>query len=83
MRPTLEAKWSEVEQRVVARKTAVEARRAQKDTPQYELTQLGQKMATFQRRIKLYTTKMKKLQRRKRHLEKKIAECACLEPANP
>jgi hypothetical protein len=82
-RPQLEAKWAAAQQRVEVRKTAVMTRQAQKNTPQYELTTLGQKMATFQRRIKLYTTKMKKLQRRKRHLEKKIAESACLQSTNP
>lgn len=82
MRPMLNAKWEAQKQKVIVRIETQKTRAMQKNTPQYELTLLGQKMATFQRRIKLYTTKMKKLQRRKRHLEKKVAESACLVPAN-
>jgi hypothetical protein len=49
---------------------------ALKDTPEFELQELAKKMAKIQRRLKLYQTKMKKLSRRQRFLQKKISSQA-------
>lgn len=45
---------------------------AEKNTPEYELQELAKKMAKIQRRLKLYQTKIKKMSRRQRFLQKKI-----------
>lgn len=84
MRPELDAKWKAATDKVVQREQSKKLRAAAKNTPEYELQQIGKKIAAFTRRMKLYTTKLKKLNRRKRHLEKKSSEeKACLVATNP
>jgi len=47
-------------------------RQAEKLTPEFEIQLIDKKLAKYQRRLKLYLTKIKKLSRRKKFLEKRF-----------
>jgi len=73
IRHELEAKWKTVEDKLQIKIQIRKQKEAARQTPEFELQQLGLKIAKVQRRLKLYQTKMKKLMRRQKHLQKKIS----------
>lgn len=73
IRHELKSKWKTVDEKQQVKDNIRRQKQAEKETPAYELQQLHAKITKVQRRIKLYQTKMKKLLRRQKHLQKKIS----------
>lgn len=72
IRHEFDAKWKTFSEKKQTKEITRQQKQAEKETPAYELQQLGLRIVKAQRRIKLYQTKMKKLLRRQKHLQKKI-----------
>lgn len=75
----LEVKWKSYEEKQINKTIRAQIKAVAKESPEYELDNIAKKIAVFNRRLKLYQTKLKKLLRRQRFLQKKISQTAPVE----